>query len=292
MKSFNFFLFRLKQQGGISNQGLLRVMKEYQGPKNKWLEASGTDISYVAQIRANKRESFLNNWLIALDSLDSLYQEFQRQPLIHFLSDEYPENLKEVYNPPAVLFYQGNLSLLTTPGIAVVGSREASAYGLAVTQRLVPELVKAGLTIVSGLARGIDTSAHQQALQANGKTIAVIGAGLDYVYPRENYHLHHYLGHHQLLLSEYPLGTSPLPYHFPARNRIIAGLSLGTLIIEAKKRSGSLITAQLALESGREVFAVPGNILASHSLGTNELIQMGAKSINQASDILIELPAY
>lgn len=204
------------------------------------------------------------------------------------LSEAYPLYLKEIYNPPAALFYHGNLAWLKRPALAMVGSRAATVYGRKIVSNLIPELV-GKYVMVSGLAKGIDTSVHQHTIRHQGKTIGVIGTGLDVVYPQENLRLQQYMGERQLLVSEYPPGTAPLPYHFPARNRIIAGLSQGTVIIEAKQKSGSLITAQLALESGREVFAVPGSVIDERSIGCLELIQQGAKCVINSRDILEEL---
>ena len=290
MESFNFFIFRLKHLRGLSNYGLLKVMAAF--AEGGWQYVTASEVAQVAQIKARYRREFDASWQDMSQQVETLYSKFQSLQMLTFLEEEYPAALKEIYNPPAVLFYQGDLSLLAAPSLAVVGSREATTYGLAVTARLVPELVAAGLVIVSGLARGIDTAAHKQAISRQGRTIGVIGSGFEHVYPKANRQLQTYLSSYHLVLTEYLPDSPPLAFHFPARNRIIAGISLGTCIIEANARSGSLITAQLALEAGREVFAVPGNILKQHSLGTNELIQAGAKSVATGQDILAELRGF
>jgi len=202
----------------------------------------------------------------------------------------YPSLLKEISQPPALLYYQGNIKKdeLT---LAVVGPRKPSFYGQQVVRFLVEKLSLAGLTIVSGLARGIDTLAHQTALKAGGRTLAVIGSGLDQasLYPPSNRKLAQEIVKQGVLFSEYPPGTPALPFHFPCRNRIMAGLSLGVLVIEAAEKSGALITAQFALEENREVFAVPGSIFSSQSVGSNRLIKQGAKLVTDIEDILEEL---
>ncbi|EGL82535.1 DNA protecting protein DprA [Caldalkalibacillus thermarum TA2.A1] len=207
--------------------------------------------------------------------------------------DNYPAQLKEIAQPPWLLFVRGNVELLNTPCLAVVGSRKTTAYGQAVTKQIVPKLTEYGLSIVSGMALGIDALAHQAALEAGGGTIAVLGAGIDIIYPQQNRHLYHRLLHQGLLISEYPLQTAPHPGFFPQRNRIIAGISFGVLVVEAAQKSGSLITAQYALENGREVFAVPGSIFNPQSAGTNHLIQQnGAKLVSSYQDILEELQHF
>jgi DNA processing protein len=199
----------------------------------------------------------------------------------------YPESLAEIYDPPLLLYYRGNLSE-SELSLAVVGSRRASPYGRTVGALIVKDLAKAGFTVISGGARGIDTVAHQAALDAGGRTIAVLGNGLDIIYPRENMHLFSRIQEQGAVVSEYPLGTEPLGGHFPARNRIISGMSLGTLVVEGAEKSGSLITADCALEQGRDVFAVPGPVTGPGSRGPHKLIKQGAKLVESAADILLE----
>jgi DNA processing protein len=201
----------------------------------------------------------------------------------------YPSRLKEIYDYPPVLYVRGSL----LPGddwcLAVVGTRRATVYGKQVTEEIVTDLARSKITIVSGLARGIDTIAHRSALAAGGRTIAVFACGLDIVYPAENERLARDIMEQGALLSEYPLGTRPRAENFPRRNRILSGLSRGVLVTEAGEDSGALITSDLALEQNREVFAIPGSILSPASRGTNRLIQMGAKLVRQYTDIMEEL---
>jgi DNA processing protein len=202
----------------------------------------------------------------------------------------YPEQLREIYDPPITLFVKGRVELLETVMVAIIGSRRATAYGKAVSQKLAAELCAAGVTVTSGMARGIDTAAHEASLQAKGGTIAVFGCGLDLIYPTENRKLAARIALDGLLLSEYPFGSPAYPQNFPVRNRIISGLSAGVVVVEGAQYSGSSITARLALDQGREVFAVPGNITSGMSYGPNLLIRQGAHLVIQTSDILDELP--
>jgi DNA processing protein len=200
----------------------------------------------------------------------------------------YPSQLLSTYDYPAFLYVKGHLKE-DDVNVAVVGSRTASTYGKFTTERLCRELVLRGITVISGLARGIDSAAHRGALSGKGRTIAVLGCGLDVVYPPENEKLFTEISLQGALISEFPFGTPPNAPNFPARNRIISGISLGVVVVEASEKSGSLITARLALEQGREVFAVPGSIDSSGSRGTNKLIKQGAKLIENVEDILEEI---
>jgi DNA processing protein len=200
----------------------------------------------------------------------------------------YPSQLLSTYDYPAFLYVKGHLKE-DDVNVAVVGSRTASTYGKFTTERLCRELVLRGITVISGLARGIDSAAHRGALSGKGRTIAVLGCGLDVVYPPENEKLFNEISLQGALISEFPFGTPPNAPNFPARNRIISGISLGVVVVEASEKSGSLITARIALEQGREVFAVPGSIDSSGSRGTNKLIKQGAKLIENVEDILEEI---
>ncbi|HYS54122.1 MAG TPA: DNA-processing protein DprA [Thermoanaerobaculia bacterium] len=213
-----------------------------------------------------------------------------RAAAVAIVDGQYPALLREMVDPPFALFYRGDLSLLQRPMVAMVGSRRASAYGMNAAAHLARQLVSAGVVIVSGLARGIDAASHQAALEGGGKTVAVLGTGIDLVYPRSHSRLSRDIAEHGVVLTEFPPGTPPLAANFPIRNRVISGMTLGTVIVEATSRSGSLITARMAAEQGREVFAVPGSIFASGSEGTHRLIQYGAKLVHDANDILEELP--
>lgn len=201
----------------------------------------------------------------------------------------YPSRLREIYDAPPVLYVRGSLLPSDEWCIAVVGTRKATAYGREATHRIVGELARNQITIVSGLARGIDAEAHRATLEAGGRTIAVLACGLDMVYPSDHLHLAREIMESGALLSDYPIGTQPTGQNFPPRNRIMSGLSLGVLVVEAGERSGALITARYAVEQNRDVFAVPGGIFAASSRGVNRLIQDGAKLVQEVQDILEEL---
>jgi DNA processing protein len=205
------------------------------------------------------------------------------------LADEaYPQLLLEIPDPPLLLYAKGRTALLNQPSLAIVGSRNASAQGAAHARQFAQTLSAAGLTIVSGLALGIDTAAHEGALRDGGATVAVIGTGADIVYPSRNHALAHRIAEHGCIVSEYALGTPALPANFPRRNRIISGLARGTLVVEAAAQSGSLITARLAAEQGRDVYAIPGSIQSPLARGCHDLIRQGARLVENAHDILCD----
>ncbi|MDQ1003741.1 DNA processing protein [Neobacillus niacini] len=229
---------------------------------------------------------------IQFEHISQQIEQYEKNGIkvITIFDQNYPSLLKEIYQPPWVLFVKGDLSLLEKhPKLAVVGSRQATPYGKNAISLMFPPLVEKGVVIVSGLASGIDTLAHEYAMKNGGKTIAVIAGGLYHIYPKENAALAKEMMKSQLIISEYPPDTKPLRWHFPARNRIISGLSNGTFIIEAKRKSGSLITANYAVNEGRDVFSLPGSIFNQNSLGTNDLIKQGAKLVMSSEDILEEL---
>lgn len=203
------------------------------------------------------------------------------------ISSDYPLALKEIMSPPFVLFYYGDLSILNQYSIAVIGSRHPDEYGCSSTEQLVKELTYYNITIISGMAIGIDTIAHESAIAANGKTVAVLGSGIDYCYPKTNYHLYEKLKKQQLVISEYPASTKPQPYHFPARNRIIAGLSASILVTQANQKSGTMITVGYGLEQGKDIFCIPSRI--TDPPGCNILIQQGAKPVMSVNDIIEDL---
>jgi DNA processing protein len=210
--------------------------------------------------------------------------------ILTYASEKYPPLLRQIPDPPLVLYVRGRVGVLSEHSIAVVGTRRPSAYGLQVARRLAHDLAERQVVITSGMARGIDSAAHHGALEAKGKTVAVQGRGMDAIYPRENKRLAEKIAESGAVISEFPIGTGPTPENFPIRNRIISGLSLGTLIVEAAEFSGSLITARLALDQNREVFAVPGNITSAQSFGPNHLIKQGAKLVSEWMDVVEELP--
>lgn len=223
-----------------------------------------------------------------------LYNEFEliqsKQVVVICKNDKaYPELLKEISDAPLVLYVQGNPQILNEPSIAIVGSRRASLYGLGIAQSFATQMAQSGLCIVSGMARGIDTAAHQGALRARGITAAVLGCGLNHIYPPENAQLAQAIKQSGAVVSEFPMETPPASFNFPRRNRIISGLSQGVLVVEAALKSGALITSDFAIEQGRDVFAVPGKVGESAAQGTNHLIQQGAKLVTSTNDILQDL---
>ncbi|WP_040458661.1 DNA-processing protein DprA [Limosilactobacillus antri] len=283
MMAIRRFLLQLSLCRGIGQVSKVRL----------WQAASQhrcfTDLAALAkwaQLGPNSQAAFLNNW--NSEQLAAAVEYNRQFPFITIVDEEYPAQLRETFCPPLVLFYDGQLEMLKNPLLAVVGAREMSAYGETVLRGLIPPLAKRQIAVVSGLAKGIDGMSHRLALANDGPTIGVVGCGLDRAYPPENRQLQEAVADRGLVLSEYGRGEPPLAYHFPERNRIIAGLASTVLVIEAKKRSGSLITANLALEENRTVCAVPGRIDTIRSMGCNELIAAGAKPVLRAQDILDE----
>jgi DNA processing protein len=224
-------------------------------------------------------------------SLEAEMEKLERYgvKVLTFHNPDYPARLKEIYDYPPILYMRGSLLPVDEWCLAVVGTRRATVYGRQITEEIVADLARSKITIASGLAKGIDSVAHKSALEAGGRSIAVFACGLDIVYPAENAELAKHVMQNGALISEYPLGTRPRADNFPRRNRIMSGLSLGVLVVEAGETSGAMITANLALEQNREVFAIPGSILSPASRGTNHLIQEGAKLVRDYTDILEEL---
>lgn len=259
-------------------------------------------LNIIQYFKENKTSMSLRNMAVASECTDpikfmesykqlktkALRKEFTKYPSISILDKNYPDLLKEIYNPPVLLFYQGDIELLAYPKLAVVGSRSASKQGIEETHKIIEELGNQ-LVIVSGLARGIETAAHLSTLKQGGQTIAIIGSGFNHFYPKENQRLQKFIASNHLLLSEYGPDDPPLAHHFPERNRIVAGLVRAILVIEAKNRSGSLVTCQIGLENGRDVLALPGNIGHGFSGGCNQLIKDGAKCVTNGFDVLSEL---
>ena len=209
--------------------------------------------------------------------------------LVTWEDEEYPVNLKPIYDPPPLLYVMGSLMPQDSIAVAMVGSRNPTTYGQSAAERISMGLSRNGVTVVSGLARGVDSLAHRGALAAGGRTIGVLGCGVDIIYPPENRDLFEQVAAQGAVISEFPMGTPPDSDHFPIRNRVISGLSLGVAVVEATLRSGSLITARFALDQGRDVYAVPGNVDSARSQGTNRLIKEGAKLVTRAEDILEEI---
>lgn len=210
--------------------------------------------------------------------------------LLNWTEPEYPQTLLQIYDPPVLLYLRGHPQILNIPSLSIVGTRKPSLYGTQMAQRLGRDLAARGLVIVSGLARGIDAIAHQGAMDAQGRAIGVLGTGIDVCYPKENKKLYEKVLERGAIITEFPLRTHPAPENFPVRNRIVAGLPLGVVIVEGAQYSGSLITARLAMEFGREVFGVPGNVTQPGSFAPNQLIKQGAKLVTGAEDVVEELP--
>jgi len=245
-----------------------------------------------SNVGINERTSINFNSLIASDFAQREINKARDNGvrIVTFLDDDYPSRLKEIADPPVVLYVKGRIPAPEDVLIAIVGSREASSYGLGIAEQFAMRFAEAGAAVISGLARGIDAMAHRGTLKAGGRTLAVLGCGIDMIYPFQNRDLYKEIAERGCLISEFPFGAEPYLYHFPRRNRIVSGLSHGVVVVEARQRSGALITAQFALEQGRDVFAVPGRIDVPYSRGTHELIRNGAKIILSVEDVFEEIP--
>lgn len=282
------YLLSLSSIDGLGPVRLRRLLDYFSSFKHVWQGSSidwkkvGIPQEVIGRFHASKKT------LLPERYLEEILK--QKVDVLTIFEEDYPSLLKNIYNPPLLLFYRGIFPKVTVPAIAVVGTRKMNSYGKFVTQKIVSELVEEGVTIVSGLARGVDTTAHQTALHTQSATIAVLGSGVTKVFPPENQRLAEEIWNGGgVVLSEYPPGSPYFPGNFPARNRIISGLSVGVVVTQADYDSGSLITAKLALEQGREVFAVPGAIDQGLSYGPIELIKQGAKPVLSGKDVLEEL---
>lgn len=281
----------LNMTPGVGPRAATKLLERF-GSASAVFDARRTELESL-RIRPETIESIMKK-----EFHEKALEEFERVKKaggdILILDDgSYPDLLRQIDDPPITLYVRGDWqACLEQPCVGVIGSRNCSTYGKNSSEMLSRELAARGITIVSGLARGIDTSAHRGAIEAKGRTIGVLGTGLDSIYPKENTRLaEEILDKGGALFTQFPLGTPPLKDNFPYRNRIISGLSLGVLIVEASERSGSLITARLAMEQNREVMAVPGNITSGNSFGTNYLIKAGAKLVQQWQDVVAELPS-
>ncbi|MBQ6992459.1 MAG: DNA-processing protein DprA [Clostridia bacterium] len=276
------WLSRIQEIGPIT---WIKLLKKYKTPKQIW-ETSKEDFiqaGFSSKIAcALTNEEYRKN-------LDKYIEYIKKNniKILKIYDSFYPNKLRQIYAPPIILFAKGNLEILNELSIAIVGCRYSSSYGEKVAKQFAYKLSSKNINIISGLARGIDTCAHLGCMQSKGKTIAVMGSGLDIIYPPENKNIYNQIiNNGGVVLSEYIIGTKPLPENFPRRNRIISGLSDGVLVIEAKEKSGTLITVDFALEQGKEVYVVPGNIDSINSYGTNSLIKQGAQLITNENDIL------
>lgn len=272
----------------IGNKNIEKIMEQVPQLMDFW-NLSTHEIYNLKDIKPNikdkiiqnRNEDYFNRLFIAIDK--------HNIDITTIFDKDYPNRLNYIYDSPKVLYRKGKFSNKDELSMAIVGSRKATSYGKWATEKFVKELVKLDVTIVSGLALGIDGIAHRAALEEGGRTIGVLGNGLDTIYPKKNKDIYENIPQNGAIITEYFLGVPPLAYNFPQRNRIISGISLGVIVIEAKEKSGSLITANHALEQGKEVFALPGNINSIFSKGTNKLIKDGAKLIMDIDDILEEV---
>jgi DNA processing protein len=283
--------FILKEIPDLGNRLYKRLIHRFLSPENV-LTAPKNELESVGGMSTRVIKGIHGYQKYRASARAELDQIYSHQIKIVTMTDpSYPSLLREINDPPPYLTYVGTLDV-TAPCIAIVGSRNATAYGLNTAEHLSFSMASNGFQVVSGMARGIDTAAHRGALKAGGKTIAILGSGLNRIYPKENRTLFSHIRDTGTIMSEFKLNSTPFPYNFPIRNRVIAGLSTGTLVVEAEKRSGSLITARLAGEYNREVFAVPGSIKSKKSRGTHSLLKQGAKLVENEVDILDELHQF
>jgi DNA processing protein len=283
-----FYWIGLKAVPGIGNVAFRRLLEHCDTPEAA-LKAPPAVLAGIKGMTPAIIESIKNGEWRRFAEEECRRLETSNARLVTFTSSDYPKSLFEIPDPPPYLYVKGEMRSREL-SVAIVGSRRATSYGLMTTGKLAAALAHHGVCIVSGMARGVDTAAHKGALQAGGRSVGVLGCGVDQIYPPENRVLFEQMADKGCLVSEFPLGTLPLAENFPRRNRIISGLSTGVLVVEAAEKSGSLITAQYALEHGRDVYAVPGNISFASSRGCNRLIKQGAKLVDCAEDILEELP--
>jgi DNA processing protein len=283
-----FYWLALSLTPGVGSTLIKRLLDQFDNPKavfqapmKELLRIEGLGEKVALEIHKGPLEKTVERELSLLQKVGGT--------ILTLKEDAYPRRLRDIYDPPAVLYVRGELRKEDELAVSIVGSRKTSPYGRGIAEKVSQELARHGVTIVSGMARGIDSLAHWGAISAGGRTIAVLGCGVDVVYPSENRSLFEKIIDHGAILSEFRMGSVPEAGHFPKRNRIISGLALGVVVVEASAKSGSLLTAGYALEQGREVFAVPGNVGFEGSRGTNRLIKEGAKMVESSDDILEEI---
>ena len=287
MKDIEYWIW-LSRIEGLNPKFLNNLLEKYKNPETIWnktkedLIEDGIKEKYAYEItNANYRQN-LDKYL--------KYMNKNNIEIITIKDKEYPDKLKVIYDPPIVLYVKGNKKILNEKSIAIVGCRLCTKYGQSISKKLAYNLSLNNINIISGLARGVDSFAHKGSLAVKGKTIAVVGCGLDRVYPEENKDLFNaIINNNGAIISEYIIGTKPLAKNFPKRNRIISGLADGVIVVEAREKSGTLITVDFALEQGKNIYAVPGNIDNPNSFATNELIKQGAKLVTSMQDILEDL---
>jgi DNA processing protein len=273
---------------GIGGRNFHRLLRRFGSPDRVFI-ASRSELEEIRGLKSTTIDAIKSSLLREAAEKETIRLRSLGIEIIQWGTEKYPNYLANISDPPPLLYLRGKLLPEDERAVAVVGSRQASAYGLSVCKKICQELAWHGWTVVSGMARGIDSAAHRGALEGGGRTMAVWGTGLDVVYPKENLTLSKEIASSGAILSEFPLGTPPEPGNFPVRNRIISGLSLGVMVVEATVRSGSLITARMALDQGRQVFAVPGPVGRPTVEGSHRLIKEGAKLVESAEDIIEEL---
>lgn len=279
------WLSTIEDLGSIKKMRLLNKFgtpeKIYKASDKKLLNVDGIDKNLLKKIKASKDEELVNKY--------ENYMKKNNIEIINIFEERYPAKLRLIYAPPIVLFAKGNLELLYKKSIAIIGTREPSLYGVEIAKSFAKSLAQNDICIISGMARGVDSMAHIGALNVSGDTIAVLGCGLDIVYPKENANIYNEICRRGLVISEYIVGVKPDSGNFPLRNRIISGLANGLLVVEAKKQSGTIITTDFALDQGKNIYVVPGNINSPTSEGTNNLIKQGAKLVTNLEDILEDM---
>lgn len=281
----NYWLW-LASIDGIGSIKKQKLLEEFQNTPEKIFKATEKELLQVEGIGEKlSKKIFLSKDAELIYRMEK-YMKVNKIEQLNIYDEKYPENLKNIYDPPITLFYKGNIDLLKTRCVSVVGSRNATKYGLDTSYKIGKDCAISNFTVVSGMARGVDTMAHKGTLKQNGNTIAVVGCGLDKVYPPENISLFKEIESTGLIISEFVVGSQILPGNFPARNRIISGVSDDLIIVEATEKSGALITVDYALEQGKNVYVVPGNIDSYKSKGTNELIKNGAFVYTSIKDIV------
>src|SRR5215469_13466893 len=274
---------------GLASRLCARLLKQFGSPEGAFRASRAALES--CQLPAETTEAILKRKAFprAEKELAGI-RKIEGCSLLNWTEPEYPQTLLQIYDPPVLLYLRGDPQVLSLPSLSIVGTRKPTVYGAQMAQRLGRELAARGFVVVSGLARGIDAIAHQGAMDAHGRAIGVLGTGIDVCYPKENKKLYEKVVERGAIVSEFPLRTHPAPENFPVRNRIVAGMPLGVIVVEGAQYSGSLITARLAMEFGREVFGVPGNVTQQVSFAPNQLIKQGAKLVTGAEDVIEELP--
>jgi len=287
MKDIEYWIW-LSRIEGLNPKILNELLEKYNNPKTIWnktreeLLEDGIKEKHINEITNSNYRKNLDKYL--------KYMNQNNIEIITIKDKYYPDKLKVIYDPPVVLYVKGNKKILNEISVAIVGCRSCTTYGQNISKKLAYNLSLNNINVISGLARGIDSFAHQGSLTAKGKTIAVVGCGLDRVYPQENLTLfNQIIKNNGAIVSEYIIGTKPLARNFPRRNRIISGLSNGVIVVEAREKSGTLITVDFALEQGKNIYAIPGNIDNPNAYGTNNLIKQGAKVLTSIQDILEDL---